>query len=250
MGEYVGGYCDAPGKLFNQGLFEESSEKKHRLGTIRILDDGRVYAYALAGTALYAGLLTEGAAADTLAVEKAVAVQAEVGDAHVHITYGAGTTAVANYFADGYLCSAKVAVYPGPMYKIRSHIAAVSGATLDVHLYDKIREILTTSCYVSMIRNPQAGVILHTDAAPLSFLTGVPPIDVTNAYYFWNQVKGMCSLALAGTELPGVVCVGSATAGSVMPLATVGTQAPCGVFTMEGVTDTWHTFVMLSIPGY
>ena len=69
MSEYVGGYCEGENKLFNQGLFEECATKKHRIGTIRRLDDGRVFAYALSGEALYAGLLTQAAVADTYAIE-------------------------------------------------------------------------------------------------------------------------------------------------------------------------------------
>jgi len=250
MTDYIGGYYASEGKLFNQSLYEESSVAKHRLGTIRRLDDGRVFAYALAGEALYAGLLTQAAAYDSLATEIAVASTAAVGDNHVHVTYGAGTTAVANYFRDGFLLSAKVAVYPGPMYKIRGHAAATSGGTLEVLLYDKIREALTTSCYVDLIRNPQAGVINCVASTPTAHLAGVPPIDVTSAYYFWNQVKGMCSLCSAGTEVVGLPCVASGTSGSVMPYATIGSDVPAGVYALAGVTSTWHTFVMLNIPGY
>jgi len=250
MSEYAGGeYCDAEGKFFNQPLFEESSTKKHRLGTIRRLDDGRVYAYALAGEALSAGLLTQGAVADAYGTEIAVQAAAAVGDQHVHITYGAGATATANYYADGFLASMKVAVYPGPMYKVKSHIACTSGATVSIQLYDKIREALTTSCLVSLIRNPQAGVLNAVATTPTSFLTGVPPIDVQSAYYFWNQVKGMCTIALAGADIVGVPGAASGTSGAVMPYATIGTNCPAGVYALAG-TDTYHVFFMLSIPGY
>ncbi len=248
--EYKSGeYCEGEGKIFAQPLFEESSTKKQRLGTIRRLDDGRVFAYALAGEALYAGLLTQGAVYDSYGTEIVVASTAAVGDQHVHLTYGAGTTATANYYADGFLGSMKVAVYPGPMYKVKDHAAATSSGTLTVNLYDKIREELTTSCYCSLIRNPQAGVLNAVATTPTSFLTGVPPIDVQSGYYFWNQVKGMCTIALAGTDIVGVPGAASGTSGSVMPYATIGTNCPVGVYALAG-TDTWHVFFMLSIPGY
>jgi len=245
----VGNYCDAPGKVFNQSLFEESSVQKHRLGTIRELDDGRKFAYALAGGTLSAGLLTQGAVYDAYGTEIAVQAAASVGDKHIMITYGAGATATANYYRDGFIASVKVAVYPGPMYKVRGHVAMTSGATVRVELYDAIREALTTSCLVSLIRNPQAGVINAVASTPTSFLTGVPPIDVTSGYYFWNQVKGMCVIALAGADIVGLPCVASGTSGSVMPYATIGTNVPAGVYALAG-SDTYHTFCMLAIPGY
>jgi hypothetical protein len=245
-----GTYQEDPPAVFSQGLFEESSTKRQRLGTIRPLDDGRVFAYALAGEALASGLLTQGAVADTLAVEKVVATAATVGDSSLSLTYGVGTTAVADYFADGYVISAKVAVYPGPMYKIRGHAAATSSGTLKLELYDKIREALPITCYVDCIRNPQAGVLTAIATTPTAMLTGVPPIDVQSGYYFWNQVKGICSLAHTGTEVVGLPVAGSATAGHVMPYATIGSDKPAGVCALAGVTSTWHTFVMLSIPGY
>ncbi len=245
----VGTYQDQEGTIFNQGLYEESSTQKHRLGTIRRIDDGRVYAYALAGEALYAGLLTQGAVLDSYGGEIAVQATASVGDDHIHITYGAGATATANYYRDGFIASVKVAVYPGPMYKVRGHVAMTSGATVQVDLYDTVREALTTSCLVSLIRNPQAGVLNAVATTPTSFLTGVPPRDVQSAYYFWNQVKGMCTIALAGTDIVGVPCAASGTSGSVMPYATIGTNLPAGVYAMVG-TDTYHTFCMLNIPGY
>ena len=43
MVEHSGDFVEERPSLYVQGLFEQSSTKKHRLGTIRALEDGRVF---------------------------------------------------------------------------------------------------------------------------------------------------------------------------------------------------------------
>ena len=71
-----GGYAETPNTFWRQGLFEESSTQKHRIGAVRALDDGRVFAYAKAGATLAAGECNQAAAVDTYSLQCAVAAAA------------------------------------------------------------------------------------------------------------------------------------------------------------------------------
>ena len=42
----IGSYTEQPKSIFAQSLFDESSTEKERIGTVRTLDDGRVFVYA------------------------------------------------------------------------------------------------------------------------------------------------------------------------------------------------------------
>ena len=93
------GFEVTTGLVMQQGLFEESSTAKHRLGTRVQLADGRVFYYALAGEGLAQGKICIGAlnndthqelaiAAVTVADDKSVTLTApatniEIGRAHV-----------------------------------------------------------------------------------------------------------------------------------------------------------------------
>jgi len=248
MAEYVGGYCEGPGKIFTQSLFAESATKKHRIGAIRTLDDGRVFAYAQAGAALTAGYLNQAAVPDAYSPECAVQAAAAVGDKHIHITYGAGATATLNYYEDGFLASVMPAYGIGTMYKVRGHAAMTSGATVQVNLYDSVLVALTTDSKVSLTKHVQSGVITSIATTPTGVIAGVSPIAVTSAYYFWNQVKGICNVLLAGNAVVGENLVPGAVAGGLMPHAAV-TEVVCG-YCIKDATDTYGMLVMLSVPGY
>ena len=250
MAEAIGGvgtFTEAPPTTFAQNLFEESVSAKQRLGTIRPLEDGRVFAYAQAGEALAAGDLNQAAVPDAYGTELAV-VSGTAGEKTMVVTYGAGTTATANYYKDGFAMPVMVGYGPGHVYKIRGHAAATSGGSLTLYLYDELRETLTTSSKVSLIKHVQSGVIQAVATTPTGVVTGVAPIDVTTQYYFWNQVKGICNIKLAGNAVVGENLVPSGTAGAVMPHAAV-TEVVCA-YCVRDATDTYGMVAMLAIPGY
>jgi len=244
----VGTYQEGVGTFYNQGLFVQSAVQKHRLGYIRPLGDGRVFAYAKAGEELAAGELTQAAVPDTYAPECAVQVAANVGDDHIFITYGAGARATLNYFKDGYITLVMPAYGIGYMYKIRGHAAMTSGATVRVELYDKVLLALTTSSKATLTKHPQDSVIQSVAANLTGVATGVPPMLITTGYYFWNQVKGITNVLCNGTWAVGDALTPGSVAGSLMPWAT--TTQPIIAHAMIVPTDTYGGLAMLSVPGY
>lgn len=247
----IADYCDAEPKIYRQGLFEESSVAKHRIGTVRRLDDGRIFAYALnAGSGLAAGKITQAAAPAANHLNKACAAAAAIGDKRVSVTLGA-TAATKDYYKDGFL-HVNDATGEGHLYKIRGHAAIESSGTGYIELYDAIRVALTTSSEVTLTANPQANITVYPTTGT-SVPAGVPPIAVTASYYFWNQVKGVCPILTDGTVVIGQhVRVSDGVAGAVEPLDRDGThenEAECGTV-LQVNADTEYSLIMLAIPGY
>jgi len=173
-----------------QGLYEISSEAKHRLGERLVLSDGREFVYCKAGSsnlsaALFHTYITTPTHEDT------VTVAHTAGTTEVTIT-ASGVSA--NDFAEGYLVvtdGTKVVLYD-PL------ITAWDTSDTDVDLYP--------SPYNGLVVNP-------TDAQQRPVCVTIRP--VTAAYYFWGQVKGWAPVkidtggASAGQELDEKLVIAS-----------------------------------------
>lgn len=207
-------YVESEKKVFAQSLFDESSTAKERVGTIRTLDDGRVFVYAeAAGVALVAGNLLQSAAPVANHLNIAVAAAAAVDATEVTVTLGA-TLAAANDYQDGFL-HVNDAVGEGHLYKIKSHPAAASAASLVIQLYDKIRVALTTASEVTLTKHPCKDVI-QCPTTLTSTPIGVAPMVITADNFFWMQVKGPAAVLTDGTVVVGETVVASnGTAGAV-----------------------------------
>ena len=235
---------------WNQGIYKESATQKESLGAIRHTDDGRVFAYAQAGTvALGAALLTQSAVVSATAMEEVLsATQASaVGDMTMTVTFGGAVTA--NQYADGWIYTNKVAGL-GYSYRIKSHAAGTADVVLS--LYDPIRLATTASTGEwGAVQNLQKAVIVFP-TTPTGVPTGVPAIPVTASYYFWNQVKGPCAVYTTGTIVQGALVVpdNAGTAGYV-EAAVFGTalDIPVGVCWKLNATGE-VSLINLAIPGY
>lgn len=250
----IGNFSEETNGIFNQSLFDQSAVAKHKIGTIRTVSDGRVFAYAKAGAALLSSELNQAAVPDSLASGCAVQATGTIGDKYINITYGAGAVATKDYFKDGYITTTTAAYGIGHVYKIKGHAAMTTGATVKVYLYDTVLATLTASTSkVILVKQPQDSVIQTVASNSTAANTGVNPIAVTIAYYFWNQVKGVCAVTTAGTVVVGNVVGASATAGAVMPLAagssSIDVRPVLGQVLAVGAT-TGSSIIMLAIPGY
>lgn len=234
---------------FSQDIYKQSSVQLEALGTLRVLSDGRAFAYARAGAvALAAGKLTQAAAPSANANDETVAASAAVGDMSISVTFGGAVTA--DFYKDGYLW-VNDDTGEAHVYRVRSHAAGTTAVI--VYLKDPIRVAVTAgSGTVSLIQNPQDLVIVLPTTAT-SVPIGVPPIPVDINYYFWNQVKGPCSILTDGTVVIGQhVRLSDATAGAVEPLDRDGTdenEAEIGTVLSVNAT-TEYSLIMLDIPGY
>lgn len=204
-----GEYNESFRTMFPQGLYEESSTKKLPLGTMRPLEDGRVYVYAKAGAvdlspALACAFIT------TKTEEQTVANAASAGDKTVYVT-AAGITA--NLWVDGWLVVA-AGTGIGEYYKIRANKATDSDGVVEVQLYDAIATAWsTTDTDLAVYPSKYNGVVVNpVDAQQRPVL--IPVRSVTAAYYFWGLVRGVGPLkmdvnAAAGLELDEKIILAS-----------------------------------------
>ncbi len=237
-------------RVFGQHLWDQSSTANQALGTLRPLSDGRVFAYSQAGAVdMVAGTLNQMAVQVANHLNLAVAAAA-IGDITVTPTLGA-TAATLGQYSEGFLYHNRTGVL-GQMYKVATNAAADASATCAVTLSDPVRVALGSSDEVTLVKHPQDGVIIYPTAST-RVATGVAPIAVTAANYFWNQVKGPAAILADGTLILGNhVRASDGTAGSVENLDRDGTaEDDVCVGTVINIGTTAETaFIMLAIPGY
>lgn len=231
---------------FAQNIFMQSSIQKHQLDTIRMLSDGRTFAYARAGAAaLLVGKLTQSPVPVSNDSNRAVYAAAAVGSYRAICTLGGATTL--DYYKDGWM-HVNDADGEGNYYRVQSHAAGTTAVVFD--LLDPIRVALTTSSEITFIANRQNLVVITDVASTItSAPAGVPPIAVDINYYFWNQVKGPCPVLTAGTVVIGNDVLPLTTAGAIAPCATddiIGSVGRC----MAVNASTEYSLINLHIPGY
>lgn len=190
---------------FLQPLYGESSTQKERLGTIRALEDNRVFVYckngatALAPGAVCASVITSGMNEQTVTVAHAI------GTKQVTIT-DSGSGTAANAYAGGTLVvTAGTGI--AESYKIAGNEVASASATFTVQLEEGLATAWSTSdTDVTLYKNKYNGVIVNpTDGQQLPVC--VPQRTITANYYFWGQVLGDGAMlidvaaAAAGLEL-------------------------------------------------
>jgi hypothetical protein len=222
---------------FQQGVYEQSVTKKHRLGTLRINADGTKYRYARSGEALTAGNVAcappavAGQDAELVAAAGACAVGT------TEITFTSAATAItANQYDDGLLIIYDGAAGTvGHKYRISGHTTAAGAGTITVKLRDPIRVALIATDTWSLVPSPWNGTL--EQAAVANMFAGVSPIAVTSGYYYWAQTGGECVfLDKGGITLGGCLEI-SATSGS-FKVAANWLGGCCGQVYAVATTDT------------
>ena len=201
-----------------QGLYEISSTARGEIGGIREFEDGRKFIYALAGEELTLGTVCQGPVEDASGYWEQMAVATTVAAGDKTITITTQSVITENQFKDGWLIvEDETADIQGTLRKIKYHPAAGSAASLVITVYDPFVTAVTAGTdEVSLMKNPYSG-ILENNATTDGPLVGLPTMTVTDAYYFWLQVRGPAAVTVAeGTVLPGQMMVVDGQAGLVL----------------------------------
>ena len=221
----VGSYQEAPPNIYVQGLFEESAVKRHRLGTIRLLDDGRKFVYCSAtAAAIAAGVcLSKAQAVQAATIAAADALINIVGAKTITLTLTGSPTA--GLYEDGYMVLTS-GTGIGEIYKIRGNTAddIPASGRCTFHLYDGLKTAhLAADTTVSVYQNPYKSLLINPAVANEAATTqetvmGVTVRPVTASYYFWAQTWGLGSMQLdidaaAGAEANEMAIVQGSTAG-------------------------------------
>lgn len=238
---------DAPIKTsaYRQGINSVSVTIKERLGTLRILEDGRKFRYAKAGALLAAGQMTEAAAIPADHIDATIAASNSSGT-QVEVTVTAGTVLANDALAGGYL-QANDGVLEGRSYRIDSSTAlAVDGTSVVVSLVDRLVDYDGTT-QVTLVPNPWSGVLVGTaDGAP----TGIAVVPVASGSYFWSQVSGPTLAKISGTPAAGYpVTLGAAGAVAAVVIADTSAVPAVAVGFMHGTAGVNTEFkpVMLTL---
>lgn len=230
---------------FAQGIYVQSATQMEEIDTVRVLWDGRTFAYALAGaSALAKGKITQSAAPSANAQDETLYADVAIGGTVVYVTFGGAVTA--NFYKGGYLW-ANDDTGEGTWYRIRGHAAGTTAVA--VYLDDPVRVAMTAGATtISCIQNRQNLVVVCPTTLTAPF-AGVPNIAVDAGYYFWNQVKGPCAVLTSGTVVIGNQVTVSGAIGAATPIAESEILTSFGTV-MSVAATTEYSLINLAIPGY
>lgn len=181
-------------------------------------------------------------------------VNADVANKTVARTYAAGVTEVivdaagaiaADAYKDGWL-TINDATGEGYTVPVVGNTVTAGAAELTVYLAEPTYAALTIDVSeATLTKNDFDGLVISaTDQADMP--TGVPNIDVTAAYYFWNQIGGTCSVLWDEAVTRGqALTIGTGVAGAVEALDAAG-EPQVGFASMAGV-DTEYQNCRLEI---
>lgn len=250
--------------VFAQGLFEESATKKHRLGTVRDLEDGRRFRYAsiTAATVTAGATLSNAFTPVDATIAAADAALNLVGRKEITLTVAGAT---ANLYADGWMII-KAGTGIGEMYKIRGNTATDDPATgrATFYLYDALRTThVAASTTVAVHQSPYSNLLISPAVANSAATTQETVMGITTmacgntsaVSYLWIQTKGIASMVLdvdaaAGAEANEMWVIQGTTAGRGLVLAdtmTPGMQILANTLESADLTDAEANLVVLCI---
>ena len=233
--------------LTPKDVMTASTSKKHPLGTLGMLPDGRTYRYCKAGAAILRpewGAYNANEHLTACTGESSEAdcePDAAVGDETVTILDTA--TRAVNYYADGYLVSFDV---PGQIIGIVSSTAG-AGTSVTLTLETPLTSVITGTCniYPSPWGNIKSAYTYQN--ANWHPIMCVPPCAVANGSYFWGQIKGPCWITPNSwpmdAEYEHDLCF--VTDGSIAPKATASAKQHAGRMISGG--NYGDAFLMLEL---
>ncbi|MBT9177512.1 MAG: hypothetical protein DDT20_01846 [Firmicutes bacterium] len=243
-------YRDMNAKLYAQDILVESSTQTAPLGARWDFNDGRSFVYCRNGAvALAAGSLLQAAVPQINHLNRTVVGVHPVGATTITISV-VGTAIAAGEYNEGFL-HVNAGAGRGYTYKVLQHPAAAVGTTCAIEIYDAIMvalDVATSRC--SLTKHPCGDVITYPAVAATSIPIGVTPRVVTPSFFFWAQVRGVCTVLASGILVIGNdVIPATAVPGAVAPAPATDIVGAVGrVFRVNA--DTEHALINLAIPGY
>lgn len=240
----VGDYQEGKKTLFAQGLFEQSTTAKERLGTKRELDDGRVFVYvSFTAASLVAGHLVSKVQTPKDCTIAAADVLIDIAGAKsITVTTA---TATADAYRDGFMMI-KAGTNIGQMYKIRGNGATdgIASGRIAVELYDALQAVFAVDTTIALHENPWKSLLINPAVANNAATTGECVMGMTTriftyvdkVLYGWIQTKGIGALLIDGTTVgdepdeaivvPGTseghgICIAAGAAAGYQKIATL-----------------------------
>jgi len=228
-------------------VLSTSTDRKHRLGTIGMTEDGRTYRYCKAGAAILrpewgAMQFNEHLTGCTGGSSEAnCQPDAAIGDETVTILDTA--TRAADYYKDGYLVSFDV---PGQIIGITASTAG-AGTSVTLTLETPLTSVITGTCniYPSPWGNVRSAYT--TQSANWHPIVCVPPCAVASGSYFWGQIKGPCWITPTSWPMDAAyeINLEFVTDGSIQPSAAASAKQHAGHMLSGG--NYGDAFLMLEL---
>lgn len=175
----------------DQGIYEESSSQKAPLGTRLVVGDRTFYYAQLSTSANVAGGKIV-CAPQMIASHQADILTPAVTSAGANvISVTLGTAMATNAYAEGYMIVSS-GTGNGMAYRIKSHPAAATAASVAITLYDPVAEPMTATNEVNFVPNMYKAVKVGSEV--LDVPVGVVPTAVTTGNYCWLQTHGPASV--------------------------------------------------------
>jgi len=235
-----------------QGIFEDSTVRKHKIGTRMQLADGRVFYYAETAGTVTVGKMCH-AVLPTSDFDICALSTEAVGSKSVGITPNGSPSVAANDFAEGYFIVHTGTTGSGQCRKISSHTASPGDdSEFTLTLYDPFTAIVNADATGEVIRNPFKDVTHLADATGTG--VGVPLVNIASGSFGWLQTWGECALLAGGAGAINAALQVAATAGEVLTLTAVATTAKfnnavqrVGRNLSVTLTDTYYHATLLTL---
>lgn len=228
--------------------YKTSTTQMYQLG-IQFKDGEDVWRYAKVGAStITRGKVQTAPAPKTNHHNCAVASAVAINDKTITVTLGA-TAAVADEYAEGFIVISD-ATLGGTQYRIKTHPAANSSASLTLTLYEPVTVALTTSAKANLVHNTYNAVIEGTSQTIR--IAGVAQVTATTGLFLWLKTRGVASLladqtiALGSDVVPSTSVSGSVIAVSGTYSTALATTHVGKASIMAGV-DTEKRPVRLEI---
>lgn len=209
-------YASTP-QIVDFNPYKVSTTQMFTLGT-QFNDGEDVYRYGKVGASTISrGKLQTAPAPKTNHHNCAVASAVALGDKTITVTLGA-TAAVADEYAEGYITITDASL-GGYSYRIKTHPAANSAASLTLTLYEPVQVVaLTTSAKATLVHNTYNGVIEGTSQTIR--LAGVAQVGATTGQYLWFKTRGVSPLLADQTiTLGALMSPSTSVSGSVIEVS-------------------------------
>lgn len=222
-----------PSEMYDDyNIYTPHAAQKFMLGTILDFDDGRRFRYSKAGAAnLSIALMNQQPAKTAHWFEQVQTAMAppSIGDKEVQVLIGA-TDPTLDEWADGWLLVNK-GTGMGQLLKIKSNPAENDPTIV---LAEPVKTAWAATSEISIIVNPNQGIIVVPQGGITGAVRGVNLTAVTALYYFWAQTKGPAPLIVDTSE---TVVIGE-------PVGRPGTHdvdGTCGLVANDGTDAVWGT---------
>lgn len=221
-----------------------STEQKHPLGSLGLMNDGRAYRYCqnAGSSGLNPGQLS--VAPDVTANHEDRDVNSFlVGDRSITIAIGA-TAITGNEYQEGFV-NITDETGQGIMYKIKNIPTSSGSETITVDLEEPIRVTAVAATTATLYRNKYRDVVI-SDGTLTDVPVGVPNVTISTDDYGWLQVGGPCSVLndASTTVVAGQpVTIGQATNGAVEVIAAA-TEPTVGICPAGAVGATGEYVVV------